>query len=205
MKNLHEVLNNFRSVVIFLLLVVLSTVIFGAMYGAVQQNYRNGANDPQVEVVDQVAAVIKQDIPLDAILGSADQVDVAQSLSLFVMIFDKDKKLVSSSAQVDGQVPTPPQGTFDSANKEGGNRFTWEPKEGVRVAAVLKQVDDKGYVLAGRSLREIEKRESDLLKMIAVSWLISVVTSLLLSFALKPRQNLTIIEETSVTIDNANQ
>lgn len=203
MKNLNNVLSNFRTTIIFLLLVALVTVIFGTIYGVVQQTYRNNANDPQVEVVDQVSNLISQDIPLDAILGSSDQIDMAKSLGLFVMIFDKDKKLVSASAQLDGQTPTPPDGTFDSAKQDGGNRFTWQPKDGVRVATILKAVDDKGYVLAARSLREVENREQQLLHIILISWIISVVLSLLLTLALKPRTNLTIIEETSVTVNGS--
>lgn len=200
MKNLNNVLSNFRTTVVFLLLVALVTIIFGTIYATVQQTYRMGANDPQVEVTDQVANIIKQDIPLDAILGESEQVDMNSSLGLFVMIFDKDKKLVAGSAQLDGQTPTPPEGTFDKAKKDGDNRFTWQPKDGVRVAAVLKVVDDKGYVLAGRSLREVESRVHNLTLIVVISWIISVLISLLLSFAFKPRQSLTIIEETSVTM-----
>lgn len=200
MKNLNNVLSNFRTTVVFLLLVALVTIIFGTIYATVQQTYRMGANDPQVEVTDQVANIIKQDIPLDAILGESEQVDMNSSLGLFVMIFDKDKKLVAGSAQLDGQTPTPPEGTFDKAKKKGDNRFTWQPKDGVRVAAVLKAVDDKGYVLAGRSLREVESRVHSLTLTIIISWAISVLLALLLSFAFKPRQSLTIIEETNVTM-----
>jgi Na+-translocating ferredoxin:NAD+ oxidoreductase RnfG subunit len=204
MKNLHNVLSNFRTVIIFLLLVALITVIFGTIYATVKQTYRNNANDPQVEVVDQVASLIEQDIPLDAILGGSDQVDMSKSLGLFVMIFDKDKKLISASAQLDGQTPTPPDNTFERAKQDGENRFTWEPKDGVRIAAVLKAVDDKGYVLAGRSLREVENRQQDLIRIILISWIVAIPLALLLTLALKPRTDLTFIEETSVTVNEGN-
>lgn len=200
MKNLSNVLNNYKTVTIFVVLVALVTVIFGSVHVMVQQVYRMNANDPQIEVTGQVADVMNQDVPLDSIVSGADQTDMSKSLSLFVMLFDKDKKLAGSSAVLDGQSPTPPDGTFDVAKAKGDDRFTWEPKKGVRIAAVLKSVGDKGYVLAGRSLKEVEVRETDLVKLTAIGWAIAVIISLLLSLLIRPRQSLAIIEETNVTV-----
>lgn len=201
MKNLHNALNNYKTVTTFVVLAALVSVIFGTVHVAVQGSYRANANDPQVEVTGQVTDVINQNVPLDAIVSDAEQIDMSKSLSLFVMIFDNDKKLAGASAVLDGQPPVPPAGTFDVAKSKGQDRFTWEPKKGVRVAAVLKYVDGKGYVLAGRSLKEIEMREQDLMKLIATGWAISVLLVLILSLLIKPRQaNLTIVEETNVTV-----
>ncbi len=200
MKNLRTALNTYKTITIFVVLLALFTVIFGTVMIAVQQSYRTNANDPQVEVTGQVAEVMNQNVPLDAIVSDADQIEMDKSLSLFVMIFDKDKKLAGSSAVIDGQPPTPPDGTFEVAKKEGENRFTWEPKKGVRVAAVLKSVGDKGYVLAGRSLKEIEMREQDLYVLILIGWIISILLALILSLLIRPHQSLTIVEETNVTV-----
>ncbi len=200
MKNLHDVLDNFKTTFIFLLLVILATVLLGTVHLSVKQVYRSNANDPQVEVVEQVSGIIKQDIPLDAIIGQSEQIDLATNLGLFVMIFDKDKKMVGSSMTLDGQVPTPPDSAFEGAKQPEGNRFTWQPKDDVRVAAVFKAVDDKGYVLAGRSLKEVESREIELTRVVVIGWVISVVISLLLSLVPKPRGNVTLIEETNVTV-----
>jgi hypothetical protein len=57
---------------------------------------------------------------------------------------------------------------FDNAREKGENRITWEPKEGVRIAAVIKRFEGKtastsGFVLAGRSLDEVEKRQKNLI------------------------------------------
>ncbi len=206
MKNLADVLNNSRAIAIFVVLALFVTVIFGSIYMTAQQIYRANANDPQVEVVGQVADLINQDIPLDAIVSEAEQVDMAESLALFVMIFDKDKNLVSSSAKLGQDTPVPLAGNFDVAQNTGEDRFIWEPKDGVRVTAVLKLVDDKGYVLAGRSFKEIETREGDLAKILIIGWAVSILLSSLLSLIIRPRQSLAIIEETNVTVveDNSN-
>ncbi len=201
MKNLHNALNNYKTVTTFVVLAALVTVIFGTIHVAVQQSYRTNANDPQVEVTGQVADVMNQNVPLDAIVSDADQIEMGKSLSLFVMIFDKDKNLVGASAALDGKSPTLPDGTFEYAKSHGSeNRFTWEPKKGVRIAAVLKVVGDKGYVLAGRSLKEIEAREMDLTKLTLIGWVISVLLALVLSLLIRLRQHVTIVEETNVTV-----
>ncbi|QQS23273.1 hypothetical protein IPM19_01770 [bacterium] len=200
MKNLQDSLNNYRVLAIFINLAILVTVIFATVYFSVQQSYRTNANDPQVEVVGQVEEVIKQDVPLDAIVSEAEQIDIAESLSLFVMIFDSNRQLIGSSATLDGQAPTPPENVFALAKEQGENRFTWEPKPGVQVAAVLKPVDDKAFVLAGRSLKEINDREAALLKTCIIGWAISVLLLAGLSLLLKPRQSVAVIEETNVTV-----
>jgi hypothetical protein len=61
-------------------------------------------------------------------------------------------------------------------------------------------VDDKGYVLAGRSLKEIETREMDLMKLALIGWIVSILLVLILSLLIKPRRSVTIVEETNVTM-----
>lgn len=204
MKNLADVLNNSRAIAIFLVLAVFVTVIFGSIYMSIQQVYRANANDPQVEVVGQVADVVNQNVPLDAIVSDAEQIDMGKSLSLFVMVFDADKQLAGSSAGLDDQVPTPPTSVFDAADGVEDYRFTWEPKEGVRIAAIMSKIGDKGYVLAGRSLQEIESRESALRQILIIGWAVCILLSSLLSLIIKPRQTLAIIEETNVTVVEEN-
>ena len=200
MKNLHNVLSTYRTVVVFVLLVAIITVIFGAIYGAGQQIYRANANDPQVEVIDQLSQIIKQDVPLEAIVNGEEAIDLHESLSLFVMIFDAEKKLAGASAKIDGESPIPPSEAFDIAKQKGEYRFTWEPKDGVRIAAVLAPVDDKGYALAGKSLAEIDQRIYNLTLMVVVGWAVSVVLAALLTVTIRPNQTLAIIEETNVTV-----
>lgn len=204
MKNLRTVLDNFRTLIIFLLLALLSTLIFGSIYVAGNQILRSLADDPQVEVVEQVANLMKQDIPLEAILGQAEQIDISENNGLFVMIFDKDKKLVGSSAVIGEETPQLPTESFDTANASTGNRFTWKPKEGIRSAVVLKQIGDKGYAAAGKSLKETDYRTRNMATAIVLAWTLSLLTSLALSSALRPRRPIAIIEETNVTVIEEN-
>lgn len=200
MKNLQQALNTYRTVVIFVTLVLLITVIFGAIFGTGQQVLRGDSDYPQVEVVQQVQGIIEQGVPLDVIVNSEEAINLEESMSLFVMIFDKDKNLVSSSAKIGEQSPTPPSESFDIAKSKGENKFTWQPQDGVRLAAVLKPVGDKAFVLAGKSLKETDKRVQTLGVFTLIGWAVSIVLALLLTLAIKPKQSLAIIEETNVTV-----
>ena len=67
------------------------------------------------------------------------------------------------------------------ARQRGENRFTWQPGPGLRYAAVLDHFGgaQPGFVLAARSLREVESR-SDQLLTLAVA---AAAASLLLTLA----------------------
>jgi hypothetical protein len=60
------------------------------------------------------------------------------------------------------------------------NRVSWQPESGVRIAAVVVVYGgaQPGFVLAGRSLREIEKRESQIEQITGIVWLVTLAVSL---------------------------
>jgi hypothetical protein len=190
----------FRGLVIFILLAAMVTVIAGTIYSTVQQAYREGANDPQIEAADTIADLLNQGAPADAIVGQSGNVDMAKSLSLFIMIFDKDGKAIASSGKLNDNIPTPPSGVFDYLKKHTEERFTWQPEKGTRIAAVIKKVsDDKGYVLVGRNLREVEMRERNLTIMVGIAWVALLALSGLLTWALTSLDGGdTIIQETEI-------
>lgn len=200
MKNLQQVLNTYRTIVIFVLLATILTIIFGAIYGTGYLVLRGDSNDPQIEVTRQVEDIIDQGVPLDAIVNSEEAIDLSESMSLFVSIFDKDSKLVSSTVKVDGESPTPNWDAFAKARETGEHRFDWEPKEGLRAAAVMKSVGENGFVLAGKSLNETDKRLETLALCTSIGWAVSILLAAVLTIAIKPRQSLAIIEETNVTV-----
>lgn len=162
-------------------LAFVATILAGLVYGAVQQNYRQSANDPQIQVTEDAAARLSDGATAAGSL-SGNKVDVATSLSTFLILYDANGKVVASSAQLNGTTPTIPQGVLDNAKAHGSDQVTWEPKSGVRIAAVVKYYSgsDGGYVLSGRSLREVEKREDMLAMMAFGGWVVSVIGSLLL-------------------------
>ena len=161
-------------------LAVLATLLCGLVYTAVQQSYRQSANDPQIQIAqDTVLAINSGFSPKDAVFRN--RIDIAKSLAPYIIIFDESRKPIVSGAVLDDKTPNPPKGAFDSAKKFGENRFTWEPKKGVRSAVVLAYYKGKesGFVLAGRSLREIEIRETRLEIQVGVAWIVILTATLI--------------------------
>lgn len=164
------------------------TIIFGTIYATGQYILRSGANDPQIQLAEDIATRLNN----GASPGNqtSNKVDVAKSLSPFVIIYDKQGKELNGSVQLDGKTPELPKGVFSYANPQ--YTVTWEPKSGVRIAAVVRSTNN-GYVLAGRNLREVENRENILLILVGIGWGVSevVVTLAFLLF------NLRLINKTS--------
>lgn len=176
-------MENFKTPLkIWIIGAIVITFIFGSFYTIGQQILRMDANDPQIQVAQDAAKVLGTGIP-PASLVPADSTDMAQSLSPFIMVFDESGKSVATSAKLDGNAPTPPSGVFDTTKKRGEYRVTWQPKKDVRIAAVITHYTSSsgsGYVLVGRSLKEIENRINGITLIALAGWLASLSISLLL-------------------------
>lgn len=171
-----------RVILYWLPIAVGITALSGLVYAVVQQNYRQSANDPQIQMAEDAAAQLEAGAQPQALVG-AGKVDIARSLSPFLIVYDDTGNPVASSAQLNGQIPTLPTGVFSSVRQSGEDRLTWQPQEGVRSAAVITHFggSQPGFVLSGRSLTEVEKRESQLTWMVGFGWLAAMLGSLLAS------------------------
>ena len=131
------------------------------VYLTVQQSLRQGLNDPQIQMAEDAAAAIGQGRAAVDLLPST-QVDVASSLAPFLIVYDDTGKVLASSAILHGQAPSLPAGVLEYTRTNGEDRVTWQPEAGVRIAAVVVRYDgaQPGFVLAGRNMREVEKREA---------------------------------------------
>jgi hypothetical protein len=190
---------------IWVILAAMCTVTTGFVYAAVQQNYRQNANDPQIEITEEINQAIDKGAPPDQIIPPSGGTEIKQSLAAFAMIFDKDGKVVGSSAKLNGKDPVPPKAVFDKAKQKGRNILTWEPEKGTRVAAVVRAVKSSGddyFILAGRNIREVELREAQLTLMSGITWIVLLLLSGLLSVALITlNKGATVIEkETDVIV-----
>ncbi len=158
---------------------VLATILIGFSYVGLQQNYRMNANDPQVQMSYEMAEQLAKGVDTRVVIGT-NIVDLSKSISPFAIVFDESGKAYASSALVDGKIPAVPLGVIENAKKTGENRLTWQPKKGIREAIIVKKFDgkNKGFVLVGRSLSEVEKRIDMLGLYAAFAWLASVVVIL---------------------------
>jgi len=131
-------------------------VMFGTIYGAVQQSERATANDPQIQLAEDTAAALnKESIPSDLRTGS---VDMESSLASFIIIYDKAGKPIAGSGYLDNKLAKAPMGILKQAEGRDYYAISWQPKSDTRIAAVTTSSRNY-YVLAGRNLKEVEQRE----------------------------------------------
>ena len=171
-----------RLLQIWLLIAIIVSGLTGLLYATVQQVLRSGADDPQIQMAEDAATTLGNGGALQSVMP-AGNVDIATSLAPYIVVFDASGKPVASSAQLNGQTPTIPPGVFHSVRQNGEDRITWQPQPGVRSAIVVVPIRGSGggFVLAGRSLREVEKREDDLLHIDLLGWAAILIVSFLAS------------------------
>ncbi len=153
-------------------LAVVITLLAGLMYTTMQQVLRMTANDPQIQMAEDAAAALTKGMPLNSVVPST-QVDIATSLAPFIVVYDDSGKALASSGLLHNQLPALPSGVFNYVQQNGEDRITWQPEPGVRSATVVTRYagPQPGYVMAGRSLRESEKRTDQLGAIIGLGWL----------------------------------
>jgi hypothetical protein len=86
-------------------------------------------------------------------------------------VFDDSGNVLGSSATLHGAIPIYPSGVLDYTLKNGEDRLTWQPERGVRMATVVVRYS-KGFVMAGRSLREVEIRIGNIEKICGLAMLL---------------------------------
>lgn len=169
-----------KSLISWIPVGVAITGLSGLSYLVTQQNIRLSANDPQIQVSQDITSAIERGVSPSSILPPTPSGDMSKDLGTFVIIYKDSGDPLGSSTELDNQTPKLPSGVLDFVKKNGEERFTWEPKKGVRSAVVVRKYNG-GFVLVGKSLREIEKREDLLLFQVVAAW--SLI--MLLSFASK--------------------
>jgi hypothetical protein len=158
-----------HAALVWVPLAVAVTGVSAAVYGVVQQDLRQGANDPQIEMAEDAAARLDGGAAPAAILPT-EPVELSSSLRPYVMVFDRSRELVASSATLNTQPPPFPPSVFDNLGGKGQDRITWQPAPGVRSATVVQSWRG-GFVVVGRSLRLVEERENQVLLLAALVWL----------------------------------
>lgn len=167
------------------------TILCGIIYAAVQQVYRTAADDPQVQLAGDARDFLEKGHSVNELFSAlklfpADSLDIARSNGVFVTIYDEEKRPVRSNGYLHQLLPTPPVGVFDVAKQKRENRFSWQPEAGVRIAMIVIHGDAPGigFVAAGRSLKETEIREANLVKTIFAGYVLCFVLLIVLFFLL---------------------
>jgi len=175
----------------WLSLAVAITLLSGIIYLSVKQDLRMSANDPQIQLAEDASFAIREGASLNSFISYLP-VDISESLSPFLIIYDENGEPIYSGAVIDGKTPIPPKGVFDFVRKNEENRFTWQLTDGVRIAAVITGYNtnnSSGFILSGRSLREVERRENQLLLLVATGWIFSLITTFIVCFFVEKFHN----------------
>lgn len=158
-----------------------ATAVSGLLYLTVQQNYRQSLDDPQIEMVRNMALALEGGMqPVDVV--PRQDFDAGKSLTMFVAVYGSNGAPLEASAHIDGAPPKPPIGVFDNARTTGENRVTWQPNLGTRIALVVRPVKGGSgwYVAAGRNMEEVEARIANTTKIIGSGLLVILITSFIL-------------------------
>ena len=159
-----------------------ATLMCGTVYIAVQQNFRQSANDPQIQIAENAARVISEGVDPREI-PDPEIIDIATSISVFIALYDDHLHLIAADGTLHGNPLALPKGVFDYAKAHGQHRVTWQPEPGVRSAVVIvpyRHNAQSGFAVAGRSLRETERRIGALTVHLALAWLGSLLVTLVL-------------------------
>jgi len=149
------------------------SVLVSLPYFLVQQDLRQSANDPQIQMAEDLARHLSKGQAVSAI-SFPESVNMSEDLGVFVSIYDGKGQSVASTAYLNGQLPNVPLGVLLYAKEHGQNRITWQPQVGARAAIVVTPYQNGtsyGYVVVGRSLREVEKREDQIFSIVSLIWI----------------------------------
>lgn len=166
-----------QTVKLWFPLFITFTLIYGFIYWALQQNYRLNANDPQIQMAVDAGTYLSGGG--NYTFNDNGKTEISKSLAPYLILYDKDKKLVSYSGVLHGKAPELPDGVLDHAKNKEYSKVTWQPEDGVRsaVVAVYYKGIKEGYAVVGKSLREIEIRETLLLQGTIIAWILTVIAS----------------------------
>lgn len=191
------------GIISWLPLAVAITGLSGLIYLAVQQDMRQSANDPQIQIAEDAAVLLTNGVSPAEIVPSGKAVDIAVSLFPWVAVYNSSGTPLGSSGLLNNAPPKLPVGLFDTTSwggffgsktytTAGGEetRVTWQPDPSVRQALVLVATKDGNFVASGRSLSVVEEREDTLTRNVFLAWAVTMFGSLifaLLSVFLRER------------------
>ncbi len=160
--------------------IVVLTVACGVAYVQAQQLLRSSANDPQEQLATDAAQALDAGVAPATLVGPGSAVAslagptpvaVTTSLAPFLVVYDAAGAVLASNGSLDEAPPVPPSGVLAAARATGHDVVTWQPRPGVRIAAIVVPWNG-GSVLAGRSLRLVEQRENNALAIAGLAWIV---------------------------------
>ncbi len=157
--------------------VVLVSILYLTIYLVGQQILRQLANNPQIQMAEDISYGLSNGKNYSTVLNTSN-IDPNLSLSPFTLIYDINGNILSDNLSPSANLPSLPKGIFAYVQGKGEDRFTWQPSNNLRLAVVVTEYIGKnggGFVLVGRSLREVENLESTIEIYVSAAWFISIL------------------------------
>jgi len=151
------------------ILLTLTTFVAGTAVVISQQVLRLSANDPQIQLAEDAAQRLNSGEDVAHVIPER-KVDISASLAPFVIVCDEAGRPLASSGDLDGVTRTPPRWVFEFVRSHGKEVLSWQPRPGVRIASVVVRTS-KGFVVAGRNMREMESRKGKVTDLAILGWL----------------------------------
>src|SRR5579872_2241982 len=107
-----------KTLLVFMPFFVTITCGSLVIYTAVQQDLRIGANDPQIQMAEDAASALSSGQAFENVLPR-DHIDISKSLAPYLIIYDNQGHIFSSSATLHGKPPQLPDGILNEAQLRG--------------------------------------------------------------------------------------
>lgn len=178
----HKIMHS--AFIAWLPIAVAILVFGGLLFFSMQQNYKLNANDPQAQIAQELITGATQGQDPATLVPPIGSTELGSSLAPFLFVANATGTVVGSSIIVDGKNPVIAESLLAYAKLKGENKLTWEPKKGVRAALVVMPYTseaDSGFVIVGRSLKEVDSRIKAQGIIIALGTLLALVLSYLVA------------------------
>jgi hypothetical protein len=148
---------------------------------------RNGADRQPLRSAARAAGQLASGAPPGSVLPPT--INMASDPAPFVIVFDARHHILASSGHLGGRTPALPAGVLAWVAAHGQDRITWQPRPGLREAAVIEPYAGlhPGFVLAAQSLQGVSGQQRTLTWSIAMIWLAAVAISFLIARLLPAR------------------
>ncbi len=174
--------------VYWVIIALVSTLLCGGIFMMTQKILRQDANDPQIQLAYDIAYQISHGAEVANFING-NKIEVTKSLSSFVILYDNSFQRIGSNALLNGHEFNIPAGVLKYTAENGEDRVTWQPQSQIRLATEVLRIDGNkpGFIVVGRSLREVENRVNTLLVKVFCGWLVILLTSVLLTIVLEKK------------------
>lgn len=167
------------------------TIVCGLVFVTQQQELRMSANDLPRQLAIDAATDLQNGMSPQAATGQQKKIDMAVSLSPFLIIVDDAGHVLASSATLYGKTPALPAGVVQYVKDHGADRITWQPAPDVRNATVAVFVNGTKpmEVFAGQSMLQTETHIGLILAQVFFAWIAGLACTLVALLLFRPKHS----------------